>query len=124
MYTHNNAIDEYFISKAKKKARIRSDTIKYPHFTRDPIWESDKNSRRHYTQEIQEVSRFPAGDHKAARKRQDAKTIPKKELRLGTVCNKQLEGLNMFKGANLTLKSDVDQDTYMLGYTIQDIKRR
>ena len=26
-----------------------------------------------------------------------------------------LEGLNLFHGANLTLSSDVDQDTYMFG---------
>ena len=26
-----------------------------------------------------------------------------------------LEGLNRFHGANLTLSSDIDQDTYMLG---------
>ena len=37
---------------------------------------------------------------------------PKKKNRLGTVSkNILLEGLNRFHGANLTLSSDVDQDT-------------
>ena len=35
-------------------------------------WESDKNTRKHNTQESQEVSLFPAGDHKAAMIRQDS----------------------------------------------------
>ena len=35
--------------------------------TRDTIWESDKYTREHYTQETQEVNCFQAGDHKAAR---------------------------------------------------------
>ena len=43
---------------------------------------------------------------------------PQKKYRLGTVSKdillegfNQLEGLNQFHGANLTLSSDVDQDT-------------
>ena len=41
---------------------------------------------------------------------------PQKKYRLGTVSkNILLEGLNRFHGANLTLSSDVDQDTYMFG---------
>ena len=35
------------------------------------IWESDKNTRKHHTQERQKVSPFPAGDDKVARNRQD-----------------------------------------------------
>ena len=38
-----------------------------PHLARDIIWESDKSTRKHHTQESQEVSPFPAGDHRAAR---------------------------------------------------------
>ena len=41
------------------------------------IWESDKkntHTRKHNTQESQGVSPFPAGDHKAARNRQDSIT--------------------------------------------------
>ena len=38
---------------------------------------------------------------------------PQKKYRLGTVSKKIffLEGLNRFHGANLTISSDVDQDT-------------
>ena len=37
--------------------------------TQDIIWEgSDKNTRKYHIQESQEVSPFPTGDHKAARK--------------------------------------------------------
>ena len=37
---------------------------------------------------------------------------PQKKYRLGMVIeNILLEGLNRFHGANLTLRSDVDQDT-------------
>ena len=33
--------------------------------------ESDKNTRKHNTQDSQEVNPFPAGDHMAATNRQD-----------------------------------------------------
>ena len=77
------------------------------------------------TNESQEVSPFPAGDHKAhinrraqniANTRQN-KNIkdPQQKYRLGTVSKKNLlEGLNRFNGANLTLNSDVDQDQLSL----------
>ena len=67
------------------------------------------------------VSPFPAGDHKAsinrhARKHNKHKNDPQKKYRLGTISkNILLEGLNPFHGANLTLSSDVDQDTKMIG---------
>ena len=48
------------------KAKIRNQYNQVPHLTWDTIWESDKNSRKHHTQENQEVSPFPEGDHKAA----------------------------------------------------------
>ena len=54
--------------------------------TQDTISESDKNIRKHHIQEIQEVSPFPAGGHKAARNRQDSMTDkqdPQKKHRLG-----------------------------------------
>ena len=44
------------------------------HLTQDTIWESDKNTRKHHIQESQEVSPFPAGDHKTAMNRQDSTT--------------------------------------------------
>ena len=37
-----------------------------PHLTQDITWESDKNTIRHHIQESQDISPFPAGDHKAA----------------------------------------------------------
>ena len=58
----------------RKKARIRNRYNQVLHMTQDTIWESDKNTRKHHRQESQEVSPFPAGDHKAARNRQDSKT--------------------------------------------------
>ena len=70
------------------------------------------------TNESQEVSPFPAGDHKAhinirAQRHSKRKTEKHKQnkYRLGTV-SKIFEGLNQFHGANLALNSDVDQDTF------------
>ena len=74
------------------------------------------------TNESKEVSPFPAGDHKAAMNRRKSKrntrhkntNDPQKKYRIGTVSkNFLLEDLNRFHGANLTLSSDVDQDTVM-----------
>ena len=86
---------------------------------------SDKNTRKYYTKESQEVSHFQAGDHKAIRNRKDsmtdkhetqiAKRMPKRSTTLGRSIRKLLEGLYMLEGANLILISDVDQDKYMLG---------
>ena len=42
-----------------KKTKIRNNQV--PHLTRDTIWESDKNTRKHHSQESQGVSPFPAG---------------------------------------------------------------
>ena len=58
--------------KVKRRAKIRNQYNQVPHLTWDTIWESDKNTRKHNTQESQEVSPFRAGDHKAARKTQDS----------------------------------------------------
>ena len=58
--------------------------------------------------ESQEVSPFPADEHKATRNRQDSMT----QTILEWSVRKLLEGLNMFNGTNLTLSSDVDQDAY------------
>ena len=68
----------------------------------------------------QEVSPFPAGGNKAAMNRRKCMrntghkntNDPQKKYRLGTVSkNILLEGLNQFHGANLTLCSDVNEDT-------------
>ena len=48
-----------------KEAKIRNRYNQVPHLTQDTTRESDKTIKQH-TQESQEVSPFPAGDHKAA----------------------------------------------------------
>ena len=60
--------------KVRKKAKIRNGHNQVPHLTQDTTWESDKSTRKHLIQESQEVSLFPAGDHKAAMNRQDSMT--------------------------------------------------
>ena len=81
------------------------------------------NSQLDTTNDSQEVNPFPEGDHKAHinrraewhSKHKAEKSIkdPKKKYRLGTVGkNILLVGLNQFHGPNLTLDSDVDQDTF------------
>ena len=64
--------------------------------------ESDKNTTKRHIQESQEVSPFPAVDHKVARHIQVnmAKTIankndPQKKYRLGTVGKKTTGGLKL-----------------------------
>ena len=69
----------------------------------------------------QEVSPFPAGDHKAARNREDSiarKDNTKFKLQKGSTeappwngQQKIMEVLNMFNGTNITLNSDLDQET-------------
>ena len=51
--------------KVRKKAKIRNQYNQVPHLTKDTTWESTKNTRN-ITYKSQEVSPFPAGDHKAA----------------------------------------------------------
>ena len=56
---------------------IGNQYIQVPHLTQDTTWGNDKNTRKHHTQESQEVSPFQAGDHKAAMNRQDSMTDTK-----------------------------------------------
>ena len=79
-------------------------------------------SQLNITNESQEVSPGPAGDHKAAnakaRQTQDINDTndPQKKNRLRTESkNILLEGLNRFHGTNLKLSSDLDQDTQIFG---------
>ena len=80
------------------------------------------NSQLDTTNESQEVSPFPTGDHKAhinrrTQRHSEQKTEQKHKRSTKEVPpwngheNILLEGLNRFNGANLTLNSDVDQDT-------------
>ena len=109
--------------KVRKMANIRKRYNQVPHLTLGTTWESNKNTIN-ITTKSQEVSSFPAGDHKAAMNRSESMrntrhkntNDPQKKYRLGTVSkNILLEGLNRFNGANLTLRSDLDQDTKMFG---------
>ena len=57
----NPANPTYPYTKVRKKAKIRNQYNHVPHLTQDTIWESDKISSKHHTQESQESSPFPAG---------------------------------------------------------------
>ena len=54
----------------KKKVKIRNWYNQVPHLARNIIWNSDKNTRNHHTQDREEASLSPTGDHKTARNRQ------------------------------------------------------
>ena len=111
--------------KVSKGAKIRNRYNQVPQLTQDTNGKVI-NSQLDTTNESQEVSPFPAGDHKAyisrrAQRHSKHKTEQKhkrstKEVRpwIGQL-NILLEGLNRFHGANLTLNSDLDQDTKIFG---------
>ena len=61
----------------RNKAKIRSRYNQVPHLTQDTTWQSDKNTGKHHIQKGQEVSPFPAGNHKAAMNRHDRMTDTK-----------------------------------------------
>ena len=109
--------------KVRKTAKIGKLYNQVPHLTQDTTMGSNKNTIN-ITNKSQEVSPFPAGDHKAAMNGRESMRNTRhkntndsqKKYRLGTVCkNILLEGFNRFNGANLTLSPDVDQDSYMFG---------
>ena len=80
------------ILKVSKMAKIRKRYNQVPHLTRDTTWESNKNTIN-ITNKRQEVSPFPAGDHKAAINRRKSigntrhknTNDPQEKYRLGTV---------------------------------------
>ena len=110
------------VAQGRKGTKIRNRYNQVPHLTQDTN-RKVTNSQLDITNESQEVSPFPAGDHKASinkKTRTKAKQTqisynmndPQKKYRLGTVRkNILLEGLNQFHGTNPTLSSDMDQDT-------------
>ena len=57
--------------KVRKEAKIRIRYNQLTHLTQDTTWESNKNTIN-ITNMSQEVSTFPAGDHKATRNRHDS----------------------------------------------------
>ena len=60
--------------KVRKKAKIWNRYNQAPHLTQDTVLKSGKYTRKHHINESPEASPFPAGDHKAARHRQDSIT--------------------------------------------------
>ena len=91
------------------------DTIKY-HTWPEYKWEVT-NSQLDTTTESQEVSPFPAGDHRthtnrrSQRDRKNPLKINKRSTALERLVKYLLEGLNPFNPANLTFSADVDHDT-------------
>ena len=63
--------------KLRKKSNIRNRYNQAPQLTKDTTCDSDENTIKHNIQESQEVSPFPAGDHKTAMNRQENKTNTK-----------------------------------------------
>ena len=106
--------------KVSKGAKIRNRYNQVPHLTEDTNGKVT-NSQLDTTNESQEVSPFPAGDHKAHMNRRayrHSKNIkdPQKKYRLDTVSKIFTGGLKpVSRRANLTLYSDVDQDTWIFG---------
>ena len=110
-----------FLVKVSKGAKIRYRYNQVPNLTQDTNGKVT-DSQLVTTNESQEVSLFPAGDLKAHINRLAqviANTRQKKHKRSTKEVppwngqyNILLESLNRFHGANLTINSDVDQDTY------------
>ena len=111
---------DVFLGKVSKGANIRNRYNQVPHLTQDTNGKVT-NSQLDTTNESQEVSPLPAGDHKAQinrraqrhNKQVTEKNIkdPQKKYHLGTVSKIfWLESFNQFRNANLALNSDVDQD--------------
>ena len=90
------------MEEGKDQQSIQSSTR---HLTRDTKWESDKNTRKHHSQESQEVSSFPAGDckeqtrqyNKDKHETQITKQGPQKMQRLGTVSKNNTGGFKHVK---------------------------
>ena len=61
----NRQLSKIFVLKHGRRQSSGIDPIKY-YSSHGKV---DKNARKHHTQESQEVSPFPTGDHKAARNR-------------------------------------------------------
>ena len=97
------------IKKVRKRTKIRNRYNQAPHLTQDTNGKVT-TSQIDITNENQEVSPFPAGDHKASKTdvhksitKQDRNDMndPQKKHRLGTGSkNILLKGLNRFNGAS------------------------
>ena len=107
--------------KVSKGAKIRNRYNQVPHMTQDANGKVI-NLQLDTTNESQDVSPFPAGNLKAhinrrVKRHSKHKTEQKHKRSTKEVppwngqLNILLEGYNQFNGANLTLTSDVDQNT-------------
>ena len=112
----------YYLLMVMKKAKIRKQNNQVQFLTQDTTWKSNNNTRTNYIQESQEVRHLPECIHKAARNRQgsmkkaDTSTNTKKKINkrsntLERSIRILLEGSNMYDDTNLTLITDVNQDT-------------
>ena len=110
--------------KVRKRAKIRNRYNQVPRLTQDTNGKVT-TSQLDITNESQEVSPFPTGDHKAAMNRRDSMrdithkytNDPQKKYRLGTVSNFFFTGglKPVSRHAIHILSSDMDQDTKMFG---------
>ena len=69
--------------KVKKEAKIRKGYNQVPHLTQDTIWDSNKNTVN-ITNKSQEVSPFPAGDHKGSNEQTRKHEKPKTQKHKGS----------------------------------------
>ena len=98
--------------KVSKGAKIKNRYSQVPYLTQDTNWKVT-NSQLDTTNESQEVSPFPAGDHKPHINRRSQRHSKEKKHKRFTKevppwngqLNSLLEGLNRFNSANLTLNS-------------------
>ena len=98
--------------KVKKTARGRNRYNQVPHLSQDTKWESN-NITTNITNNSQEASLFPSGDHNAtinkresmASSRHNTTNDSQKKYRLRTVSKNILpDGLNWFQGATTLFK--------------------
>ena len=107
-----------YVHSKKEGKHPESIQSKY-HLMQDNVWESDKNTRKHHKQESQAAS---LTQQMTSRLRETDTTVRQTQAQITNYIHKEstalersvrklLEGLNMFHGTNLTLKSGVDQET-------------
>ena len=67
---HNHKLQ----TKVKKAAKVKNRYNQVPHLTQDTTWGKVTKTLLNITNKSQEVSLFPAGDHKAAMNRRESMT--------------------------------------------------
>ena len=96
-----------FQSKVRKMAKIRKRYNQVPHLTQETTWES-YNSTIKITNKSQEVSPFPADDHRAVMNRRESMS----NTRHKNTNDRSTKEVPPSNSANLALNSDVDLDTF------------